>query len=177
MHRFSRPLRPPFRDTGHRIVFRVSSWGSFFRLPENCKEPRVGVLHACQEDTGLLGSHSSFRTDLPNALQLAILQKVLHGESLPAREAAERRAAEDEREQRKEEPAADNRLGSPSATATDAQETQAYLQNFVDCLRSRQRPNCSFEIGFRSAIACQMAVASYRQGWPARWDAKREEIV
>jgi len=82
--------------------------------------------------------------------------------------------------ERKEKATADNRPGSPSAsaaTATDAQETQAHLQNFVDCLRSRQQPNCSFEIGFRSAIACQMAVASYRQGRPVRWDAKREEIV
>ena len=82
--------------------------------------------------------------------------------------------------ERKEKATADNRPGSPSAsaaTATDAQETQAHLQNFVDCLRSRQQPNCSFEIGFRSAIACQMAVASYRHGRPVRWDAKREEIV
>ena len=51
------------------------------------------------------------------------------------------------------------------------------MQNFIDCVRSRKQPNCPFEIGFRSAIACQMAIASLRQGRAVRWDTKREEIV
>jgi hypothetical protein len=51
------------------------------------------------------------------------------------------------------------------------------MQNFLDCVRSRKQPNCPFETGFRSAVACQMAVASYRQGRTVRWDARREEIV
>jgi hypothetical protein len=55
--------------------------------------------------------------------------------------------------------------------------TVPHMQNFIDCVRSRQQPNCPLEIGFRSAIACQMAVASYRQGRTVRWDEKREEIV
>jgi predicted dehydrogenase len=63
------------------------------------------------------------------------------------------------------------------ATVADAEETQRHMQNFVDCVRSRKEPNCPFEIGFRSAIACQMAVASYRQGRTVRWAAEREEIV
>ncbi len=63
------------------------------------------------------------------------------------------------------------------ATASDAEETQLHMQNFVDCVRSRKQPNCPFEIGWRSAVACQMAVASYRQGRTVRWDAEREEIV
>jgi predicted dehydrogenase len=63
------------------------------------------------------------------------------------------------------------------AAVGDRQETQRHLQNFVDCVRSRKRPNCPFETGFRSAVACQMAVASYRRGRTVRWDARREEIV
>jgi predicted dehydrogenase len=66
---------------------------------------------------------------------------------------------------------------SPPATASDSEETQLHLQNFLDCVRSRKQPNCPFEIGFRSAIACQMAVASYRQGRTVRWDPGREAIV
>jgi predicted dehydrogenase len=62
-------------------------------------------------------------------------------------------------------------------TATDAEETQAHLQNFMNCVRSRAKPNCPFEIGFRSAIACQMAVASYRQDRTVHWDTSREQIV
>ncbi|MGO9275009.1 MAG: Gfo/Idh/MocA family protein [Terriglobia bacterium] len=55
--------------------------------------------------------------------------------------------------------------------------TDAHMQNFFDCVRSRQEPNCAFEIGFRSAIACQMAITSYRRGSTVHWDEKREEIV
>ena len=51
------------------------------------------------------------------------------------------------------------------------------MQNFFDCVRSRKEPNCPFEIGYRSAIACQMAVRSYREGRTVTWDEKREEIV
>jgi predicted dehydrogenase len=70
-------------------------------------------------------------------------------------------------------------LPSPKAAETTGggDATSAHMQNFLDCVRSRKQPNCPFEIGFRSAVACQMAVASYRQGRTARWDAKREEIV
>jgi len=56
-------------------------------------------------------------------------------------------------------------------------DTVLHMQNFLDAVRSRKEPNCPFEIGFRSAIACQMAIASYRQGRRVRWDEKREEIV
>ena len=56
-------------------------------------------------------------------------------------------------------------------------ETDIHMQNFLDCVRSRKTPDCPFEIGYRSAIACQMAVASYRQGREVRWDAESEQIV
>ena len=55
--------------------------------------------------------------------------------------------------------------------------TQAHLQNFFDCMRSRKEPNCPFEIGFRSAIACYMAITSYRENRPVRWNEKAEEVV
>ena len=54
---------------------------------------------------------------------------------------------------------------------------RAHIQNFLDCIRSGQEPNCPFELGFRVSIACRMAVESYRQQRAMRWDAAREEIV
>jgi predicted dehydrogenase len=65
---------------------------------------------------------------------------------------------------------------SPDIVGED-DATVPHMQNFIDCVRSRKQPNCPLEIGFRSAVACQMAVASYRQGRTVRWDEKREEIV
>jgi predicted dehydrogenase len=73
------------------------------------------------------------------------------------------------------------RASSQGASAADivggGDETDLHMQNFMDCVRSRKEPDCPFEIGFRSAIACQMAVASYRQGREVRWDVETEQIV
>jgi len=52
-----------------------------------------------------------------------------------------------------------------------------HMQNFFDCVRSRKETNCPFELGFRSAVACRMAVDSYRQGRTVSWDEQKEEIV
>ena len=53
----------------------------------------------------------------------------------------------------------------------------AHMQNFLDCVRTGQEPNCPFELGFRVSVASRMAVDSYRQGRTLRWDPVKEEIV
>jgi len=55
--------------------------------------------------------------------------------------------------------------------------TVLHMQNFFDCVRSRKETNCPFDLGFRSAVACRMAVESYRQGRTVQWDEQKEEIV
>ena len=65
----------------------------------------------------------------------------------------------------------------PGTDGEYADATDAHMQNFFDCVRSRKEPACPFEIGFRSAIACQMAVRSYREGRTVTWDEKLEDIV
>jgi predicted dehydrogenase len=72
---------------------------------------------------------------------------------------------------------ADESAGSPRQETGYFDSTSRHLQNFFDCVRSRNEPVCPFELGFRSAVACQMAVASYRQQRPVRWDAQKLEIV
>jgi len=54
---------------------------------------------------------------------------------------------------------------------------QMHLQNFFDCVRSGKEPNCPVDLGFRVAIACRMAVNSFRQERKLRWDPVQEEIV
>ncbi len=54
---------------------------------------------------------------------------------------------------------------------------QAHMANFFQCIREGGEPNCPFEVGFRTSIACRMAVESYRQKRTIRWDAEREELV
>ena len=62
-------------------------------------------------------------------------------------------------------------------TRTGANETKAHIQNFLDCVRTGAEPNCPFEVGFCTSIACRMAVDSYRLGRTLRWDPVKEEIV
>src|ERR1019366_4020290 len=68
--------------------------------------------------------------------------------------------------------------GSPAtADAVYLDFTGRHMQNFFDCVRSREATNCPFETGFRAAIACQMAITSYRRQTPVHWDPATEEIV
>jgi predicted dehydrogenase len=66
---------------------------------------------------------------------------------------------------------------SEKAKAGYQDHTLTHLQDFFDCLRSRKEPICPFEMGYRSAIACQMAITSYRQQRTVRWDPQAEAIV
>ncbi|HEV2233542.1 MAG TPA: Gfo/Idh/MocA family oxidoreductase [Terriglobia bacterium] len=72
--------------------------------------------------------------------------------------------------------AAEPAAASPDIVGSSGM-TDRHMQNFFDCVRSRKEPNCPFELGFRSAIACRMALVSYREGRRVTWDAEREEIV
>ena len=67
--------------------------------------------------------------------------------------------------------------GEPDIIGSDEADTEAHMRNFFDCVRTRNEPNCSFDLGFRSAIACQMAIASLRQKRTVQWDEEREQIV
>jgi len=60
---------------------------------------------------------------------------------------------------------------------TPSNPGERHMQNFIDCVRSGKEPNCPFEVGYRTSIACRMAVESYQQGRTVRWDEKREAIV
>jgi len=53
----------------------------------------------------------------------------------------------------------------------------AHMQNFLDSIRGNATPNCPFELGYKVAIACRMAVDSYRHGRPVAWDAQKEELA
>jgi predicted dehydrogenase len=54
---------------------------------------------------------------------------------------------------------------------------RAHIQNFFDSIRSGRETNCPFEIGYRTSLACAMAIESYRLGRTVYWDSQKEEIV
>jgi hypothetical protein len=54
----------------------------------------------------------------------------------------------------------------------------AHARNFLDCIKSRQRPNADVEDGHRTVTACHLANISLRLGGrPLRWDPRREEVL
>jgi hypothetical protein len=52
-----------------------------------------------------------------------------------------------------------------------------HLQGFFACMRTRQEPNCPFEIGLRSATACYMAITSNCERRTVRSDERTEVVV
>jgi predicted dehydrogenase len=56
-------------------------------------------------------------------------------------------------------------------------ENKYHLDNWVDCMRSRNTPNGNIHTGFWHSIACIMATRAYREGKKLYWDRTKEEIV
>ena len=54
----------------------------------------------------------------------------------------------------------------------DDPDTIAHTRNFLDCVRSRQRPTTDIEIGFHSTLPCLIALMAIRQGRSFTWDGK-----
>jgi hypothetical protein len=52
-----------------------------------------------------------------------------------------------------------------------------HVKNFLDCVRSRKRPNADVLIGHRSAQACHLATMSYKEKRRIQFDPSREEII
>jgi len=72
---------------------------------------------------------------------------------------------------------ADPKAKAETPRSAPQNTTQIHMQNFLDCVRSRSEPTSPFELGFRTAIACRMAVESFRRGTTVRWDPETEEII
>jgi len=63
------------------------------------------------------------------------------------------------------------------AEATGEDATGLHVKNFIDCVRSREKPVADIETGHRSTIAPHLGNISIRSGHNLRWDASKEEIV
>jgi predicted dehydrogenase len=51
-----------------------------------------------------------------------------------------------------------------------------HMQNFIGCVRSRQRPNCDIEIGHRSTAHCHLGNIVHRTGRNVAFQASNESI-
>ncbi len=53
----------------------------------------------------------------------------------------------------------------------------AHVENFLDCMRSREKPHSDVEIGHDSMIACHLGNAAVRTGRRVYWDVDKEQVV
>lgn len=69
-------------------------------------------------------------------------------------------------------------LSDPLAdNAIRLESSRDHMENFFDCVRSRQDPICHVEVGHRSVAVCHLGVNALRTGRELHWDATRERFV
>ena len=52
-----------------------------------------------------------------------------------------------------------------------------HFHNWLECIKSRQRPICDVEIGHRSATVCHLGNIAVRTGRTIRWDPAGEQVI
>ena len=55
--------------------------------------------------------------------------------------------------------------------------SKSHFEDFITCVRSRQRPICDVEIGARSAIACHVMNFAYHYGANAKWNPAKNKFA
>ncbi|MDR1153095.1 MAG: Gfo/Idh/MocA family oxidoreductase [Bacteroidales bacterium] len=55
-------------------------------------------------------------------------------------------------------------------------ESNDHYQNWLDCIRTRQQPLCTAEIGHRTATVCFLANIGYELRRPLKWNPVKEEF-
>jgi predicted dehydrogenase len=62
-------------------------------------------------------------------------------------------------------------------TGSSPEQFDLHVRNFLDCIKSRQKPIADVEGGHRVATACHLANISLRVGRKLKWDSAAEQIV
>lgn len=61
---------------------------------------------------------------------------------------------------------------SEVAESSFGSATHRHVRNFLDSVRSRQKPVCDLETGFNSSLPCLLAIVSVKQGQTVKWDGR-----
>jgi hypothetical protein len=60
---------------------------------------------------------------------------------------------------------------NPKGGVEEDYPLDVHTKNFLDCVKSRQKPNADMEIGYHSALPCLLALEALKEGKPLGWDA------
>lgn len=64
----------------------------------------------------------------------------------------------------------------PTDTAVELIRSMDHHRNWLESIKTRERPICDVEIGHRTATACHLGNIALRTGREIKWDASTEEI-
>ena len=68
--------------------------------------------------------------------------------------------------------------GLPRQSASKKEDYHLlHVENFIDCMRSRERPRSDVEIGHDSMIACHLGNIAFRLGRRVDWDVDKERVI
>jgi predicted dehydrogenase len=67
--------------------------------------------------------------------------------------------------------------GKPAAGDIKLPVSKDHYVNFLECIKSRQRPICDVEIGHRTATVCHLGNIALRLGRKIAWDPAKEQIL
>jgi predicted dehydrogenase len=62
------------------------------------------------------------------------------------------------------------RMESIPQQPADREDHIKHVKNFIECVKSRQKPACDIEIGYRAALFAHMGNIAYRSGEKLMWD-------
>ena len=65
---------------------------------------------------------------------------------------------------------------SEVAESSFGSATHRHVRNFLDCVKSRQKPVCDMETGFNSTLPCLLAIVSVKEGRTVKWDGRNLEL-
>jgi hypothetical protein len=51
-----------------------------------------------------------------------------------------------------------------------------HVDNFLDCVRTRQQPNCHPDLAYRTLVATDLSVRSYRNDKVYLFDSEKEAV-
>ncbi len=66
---------------------------------------------------------------------------------------------------------------SPIDASMSVYESKNHRRNFIDCVKSREKPICPAEVGHRSGSICQLAGIAERLGRPVKWDPDAQQVL
>jgi predicted dehydrogenase len=69
------------------------------------------------------------------------------------------------------------RKGAPDVIKEGPGENAPHIRNFVQCIKSRKKPNADVEIAHRSTTVCHLANIARELGRTLKWDPKAERFT